>query len=129
MKLLVEKAHPFADQFSKMQKQGNLTALEKLQPSLAANVSDLITMLDILDETREQWWNDPKKSKQRKEWTETYQESKLVALQKVNNKTKETIDAMRARLGVCTKWTMGVAGGLEEIKETEGKMEVHIETR
>lgn len=63
---------------------------------------------------RTDWWNDPKKKAQRREWDEACDDKKLIAMHKINNATLGMIENMRAKVGVYVKWNLGVEDGIDE---------------
>lgn len=85
------------------------------------NILDLSTMIETLSSARHEWWMCDGKKKQRREWEEAGAQAKLVALNKVNNRAAEIIEAVRARLGVHVVWGLGVKGGVEEVEQLVGR--------
>ncbi|KAK3625926.1 hypothetical protein LTR56_020141 [Elasticomyces elasticus] len=75
----------------------------------------LATSLQELENDRVKWWTDPKKKEQRKRLEATYQTESLTKLQKINNTTSDTIEAMSARLGTFVKWSLSMNGGVWEL--------------
>ncbi|KAK5726465.1 hypothetical protein LTR17_012689 [Elasticomyces elasticus] len=75
----------------------------------------LATSLQELENDRAKWWTDPKKREQRKRLESTYQTESLTKLQKINNTTSDTIEAMSARLGTFVKWSLSMNGGVWEL--------------
>jgi len=54
-----------------------------------ATIRTLQTLLDVLELARKDWWNDPTKKLQHRQWEEACEEGKLRAVQKINNATNE----------------------------------------
>ncbi|KAK5690053.1 hypothetical protein LTR97_012537 [Elasticomyces elasticus] len=75
----------------------------------------LATSLQELENDRVKWWTDPKKREQRKRLEATCQTESLTKLQKINNTTSDTIEAMSARLGTFVKWSLSMNGGVWDL--------------
>lgn len=108
------------------------SAKETIPASLLDELRLLATALDQLEADREAWWSTPDKRNVRKRLDLECDGKKLTELHKINNATKERIEAMRARLGMFVKWSLGMNGGIWELvagEEVAVKSEVEVEVK
>lgn len=98
-------------------KSTDLSTAHHISRTHLLTLRDISTLVTAIEDARKEWWNSEEKRRQRAVWTEKGEEAKLVGLQKVNNKTIEGIEAVRARLGVYVRWSLGFAGGIAEVEE------------
>jgi len=77
----------------------------------------LATLLEELESDRQKWWTSPEKREQRRRLEEQADQRKLSALHKINNETNDRIEAMSAKLGLFMKWSLGMNGGIWELRE------------
>lgn len=85
--------------------------------SLLDTLRTLSALLETLEEDRITWWLSPEKKAMRKRLEEGGKTDDLTKLQKINNATSERIGAMEAKLGGFVKWSLGMNGGLWELRE------------
>ncbi|THW96639.1 hypothetical protein D6D15_00875 [Aureobasidium pullulans] len=91
------------------------TPKEAARQKLLTTLRGIQTLLELLAEERESWWEG--KAKERKFWRETYQGGKITRINVVNNKTGEMIDGLKARLGTFCRWSLGFEDGVEGLNE------------
>jgi len=77
----------------------------------------LATVLEVLESDRQKWWTSPEKREQRHRLEEEADQRKLSALHKINNETNDRIEAMSSKLGLFVKWSLGMSGGIWELRE------------
>jgi hypothetical protein len=135
IKFLVASAH---DEYTSLQSQ---TSSGNTTPTSDALLDVLRLLADLLEEIeaeRVKWWISPQKREQRRRLEADCDQKKLSALlvnrfplsrtsanaftiatrHLVNNKTSDMIEGMDARLGGFVKWTLGMNGGIWELRES-----------
>lgn len=112
--LLITSAHDEYAAYQILKQADNAT---KPPESLLEPLRLLATVLEDLEEGRQGWWTSPEKRALRKRLEEECDQKKLTELHKINNGTVERIEAMSAKLGQFVKWSLGMNGGIWELKE------------
>ena len=91
------------------------------KPKTPDSLLDILRLLAIvleeLESDRQKWWTSPEKREQRRRLEEEADQRKLSALHKINNEMNERIEAMSAKLGLFVKWSLGMNGGVWELRE------------
>lgn len=71
-----------------------------------------------------QWWKSKAALlKWLKEDLDLKSEGRVRELHKINNSATERIEAMRAKVGVFVKWSLGMEGGLAALSEANAEAE------
>lgn len=83
--------------------------------SLLELLKTLAEQLDVLESERETWWTSPEKRALRKRLEDNCDQRKLSDLQKINNTTASSLEALSAKLGGFVRWSLGMKGGVWEL--------------
>ncbi|KXT18737.1 hypothetical protein AC579_2673 [Pseudocercospora musae] len=108
LELLIENAH---EEHEAWKKAGASTPSE----SLLEVCRLLLTMIESIEEERENWWTSPEKRAQRQRF-ELEDPKKFTELHKINNALTSDVEAMRTRLGSYARWTLDMRGGLADLE-------------
>lgn len=97
LELLVEDAHEKHEIWKE-------SGVSKPSESLLEVCRLLLTMIESIEEERENWWTSPEKRAQRQRF-ELEDPKKFTELHKINNALTGDVEAMRTRLGsVSFRW-------------------------
>lgn len=98
-----------------VESMSQFSMIDRTPFSLLEMLSLLKLQLQLLSTAREDWWDSPVKTIQRREFVEVCDQKKLTSQQVVNNKTRDMIADMEALLGRFVRCPLGVKEGLVDL--------------
>ena len=111
--LLVTSAH---DEYVAYQSAQQLDKDAQAPDNLLDLLRLMAKLLDQVEDDRQSWWLSPEKRELRRRLEEDCDQKKLSELHKIDNGTTERIEAMNAKLGGFVKWSLGMNGGIWELR-------------
>ncbi|KAK4498957.1 hypothetical protein PRZ48_009468 [Zasmidium cellare] len=110
---LVDTIH---DEFQTYEKLKSNSSSSPPPESLLEPLRMLSQTFDVLEADREAWWSSPEKRALRQRLERECEQRKLSDLHKINNTATSSIEALSAKLGQFTKWSLGMKGGMWELE-------------